>query len=133
MDYKLTLEITTLLKHLSDEANKQKTISNLKKNFKKSIHTTTANHKTKEMLRDFFYARMNAKRIAKRKEPPALFFNFLLFHPLLYLSLSYFNACAASFLFQLRSSFFHSSQFFFVYFLMIEIHHNFFFTLFFTY
>jgi hypothetical protein len=47
---RLTLEITTLLKHLSDEANKQKTADY----FKKGIHTTTAIHKNEEMLRDFF-------------------------------------------------------------------------------
>lgn len=74
---------------------------------------------------------MNAKRIAKRKEPPALFFQLPSFSSSS-ISHSHITVPVLLHFFQLRSSFFILLSFFFVYFLMIEIHHNFF-SLFFTY
>jgi len=87
--------------------------------------------KTKKCWGTFFYARMNAKRIAKRKEPPALFFQLPSFSSSS-ISHSHITVPLLLHFFQLRSSFFILLSFFFVYFLMIEIHHNFF-SLFFTY
>lgn len=68
---------------------------------------------------------MNAKRIAKRKEPPALFFQLPSFSSSS-ISHSHITVPVLLHFFQLRSSFFILLSFF-VYFLMIEIHHNFFF------